>query len=240
MAGILVQLLISWALLRLFEKQDLKALGFAPTRARMKDLTIGLLAPVIYFTLLFFALSYLGHNPYSANPNYTSKDFFAGVWYLFKSVAFENLIFTGAILYILIKRLGATKAALASAVAFGVYHWFSWNLFTQPAAMAVTFFTTGLAGFVWALAFAKTGSVYLPFSLHFGVDFVFSIIFSKDNNLGPQLLVKAYEVDPTSPGIAVSILMTALYFLGFPALIFLYLKTIKRKSGNEILFPTPK
>ncbi|GAB3296161.1 CPBP family intramembrane glutamic endopeptidase [Hymenobacter humi] len=237
MAGILVQLLISWVLLRAFEKQDLSALGLAPTNARVKDFVIGLLMPVVYFTVLFSALSYLGHNPYHANPNYTSKEFFVGVWYLLKSVAFENLIFTGAILYILIKRLGTTKAALASAVAFGVYHWFSWNLFSQPTAMAVTFFTTGVAGFVWALAFAKTASVYLPFSLHFGVDFVFSILFSQDKSLGPQLLIKTYEADPTSPGTAVSILMMALYFLGFPVLTCLYLKTRKQKSGNTGLFP---
>ena len=155
------------------------------------------------------------------------SNFFEAIWYLFKAVCFETLLFNGALLYILIKRVGATKATLGSAIAFGIYHWFSWQLFGQPVAMAVTFFTTGLAGYLWALAYEKTKSLYLPFALHFGVDFVFSIVFSKDKSIGQQLFVQAYSIDPYNPGPVISIVMMLLYFLGLPTLTFLYLKKLK-------------
>lgn len=157
-------------------------------------------------------------------------------WYLFKSVTFETLIFEGALLYILIQRIGAAKAILVSGFAFGIYHWFSWNLFGQPAAMAIVFVTTGLAGWLWALAFRVTGSIYLPFALHYGVNFASSILFSKDKSIGVQMFDRHFEQDPYTPGVILSVLLIACYYIGFPLLTWLYL----RKRGKEKPGVTPQ
>lgn len=227
MLGIIIQLIISWALLYFIQKKDLSALGLVPTKQRIDQFATGLLLPVFYYSILLFGLAYLGKNSFKLNPTFTLNDLGRSILYLLKSVAFENLIFTGALLYILIKRLGPNKAILISAIAFGIYHWFSWNLFGDPSAMAITFFTTGVVGYVWALAFYKTGSVYLPFALHFGIDFVNMVVFSTDKNFGRQLLVPTFDNNPSSPGTILSIIGIALYFIGFPLLTYFYIRSIQ-------------
>jgi membrane protease YdiL (CAAX protease family) len=52
-----------------------------------------------------------------------------GTWWTLFSVLYEELIFRGVVLYILIKRIGEVKAILISCIAFGIYHWFSYGLF---------------------------------------------------------------------------------------------------------------
>lgn len=89
------------------------------------------------------------------------------------------MIFRGAVLYILIWKIGANKAILISAIAFGIYHWFSYGVLGNIAAMIFVFIGTGLMGYAWALAFAKTKSIMLPFGLHLGRNFVYNTIFSK-------------------------------------------------------------
>jgi membrane protease YdiL (CAAX protease family) len=229
MLGIVVQLIVSWLLLYFFEKENLSVLGFAPTKQRLIDFAIGTALPVVYFSIVFLAISYFADNPYKLNPDYTSGKFFSSLLYILKSVVFENLIFTGALLYILIKRIGATRATIVSGVAFGIYHWFSWNLFGQPFPMAVVFLSTGVVGYLWALAFYNTGSVYLPFALHLGVNFVTMILFSKDKSLGMQLLINSFEKDPSVPGGVISLILALLYFLGFPLLSYFYIRTRKRR-----------
>lgn len=227
MIGILVELLISWALLRLFEKRNLEAIGIEPSAQRLKYLGVGLLFPILYYSILFIVLSYVGKNPYYLNNNYTSDQFFKAIWYVFKSVAFETLIFQGALLYILIKHFGSRKAIFISAVSFGIYHWFSWNLFGQLSAMMITFLTTGLMGYLWAMAFEKSKSIYLPLAIHFGFNFTSMVLFSKDKNIGQQLLIQTYTIDPYSPGTIVSIILLTCYFIGFPLLLFWYLRKIQ-------------
>jgi len=230
MIGILVQLLISWVLLRLIEKKNLIAIGIELSSQRLKYLCVGLLFPILYYSILFIVLSYIGKNPYHLNNNYTPTNFLEAIWYVFKSVAFETLIFQGALLFILINYLGSTKAILISAVSFGIYHWFSWNLFGQLSAMIITFLTTGVMGYLWAVAFDKTKSIYLPFALHFGSNFTSMILFSKDKNIGHQLFIQTYTADPYSPGTMISILLLLCYFIGFPILLFFYLRRIQRIS----------
>ncbi len=109
-----------------------------------------------------------------------------GLWYVFKSVLFEELLFRGALLYILIKRIGPAKAVLISAIAFGIYHWFTIG-FGKPTQMAYIFLVMGLAGYAFAKAFGKTGTILLPFALHFGFNVAIMILFSQNSGIGPQL-----------------------------------------------------
>lgn len=228
MMGIVVELLISWLLLKLILKQNLEALGFKPNGERLTALLAGLFWPVVYVGLFEYSVSLLVHNPYLLNPNYNLKAFWNASAYIFRSVAYEDLIFRGALLYILIKKLGAQKAVWISAIAFGIYHWFSWSLFGNPVQMAIVFLMTGAGGYVFALAFEKTRSVYLPFALHFGIDFANMVLFSQDKGMGRQVLIKAFEKDPVSPGSFISIIVLAINFTGFPLLTWLLLWKMKR------------
>ena len=115
-------------------------------------------------------------------------------WWDVRSVLFEEFIFRGALLYIAIKKLGLDKAVILSAASFGIYHWFSYGVLGNPVLMIVFFITTGLMGWVWALAFAKTNSMALPIGFHLGWNFVYNSIFSK-GPLGEQVLILSKSPD---------------------------------------------
>lgn len=123
------------------------------------------------------------------NPSLDWQLFINGAWYNIKSVLYEELIFRGVIFYILIKKLGGTKAILISATAFGIYHWFTYQVFNDPVKMIWIFLITFSAGFIYALGYYKTKSLYAPIGMHFGWNFVQSFIFSAGNT-GQGMLIE--------------------------------------------------
>jgi uncharacterized protein len=215
MLGILVELSSSWVLLYLLERRNLSVLGLTPTATRLGDLGAGLLLPLVLVVIYSLVVSRVAQNPYHRNLLYTWKDLWKATAYVFKSVAYENLIYSGAILYILIQRIGSRPAVWVSAVAFGIYHWFSFGVIGQIVPMVYLLLVMGLAGYLFSLAFEKTGSMYLAFALHFGFDFVSMVVFSGDDRIGPQLLVKTFAKDPVPPGTLLSILWMIIRILGF-------------------------
>lgn len=178
MAGILVILALSWLLLHLLEKKSILALGFSPIPKRLGQFAIGFLITAVLCTsveLLNTTLRQASFNIHEeAGISLIAKLF----WWDFKSVLTEELIFRGALLVILIERIGAQKAILISAAAFGIYHWFSFGIFGNIVPMVVVFIGTGLMGYAWALAFAKTKSILLPLGLHLGWNFTFNSVYS--------------------------------------------------------------
>ena len=60
--------------------------------------------------------------------------------------------------------------------------------FGNPVQMIFIFCMTGIWGFMFAMAFAKTKSLYLPIGLHLGWNLISTVIFSQ-GPLGNQLLI---------------------------------------------------
>lgn len=195
MLGIAIILAVSIGLLRLADHKVSDVLGIRPTRSRLMIFLNGLwLSAVICGLYHMLSLAFV-ENSWMLNPGFTLKQTVESLWWVFKSVLFEELIFRGVLLYFAVRKLGVMKASLLSAVCFGVYHWFSYNTFGQPVQMLIVFFMTGLFGFALAYAFAKTRSFYLPLALHLGWNMVHIIVFSA-GPIGPQVLVKLNTVRP--------------------------------------------
>lgn len=188
MIGILVAIAISWLLLYLIEKKNILALGFLPIGKRLKQFLIGFLITGILCILVQFLESYLKSSTWILNKDITSGIIIKSFWWDFKSVFTEELIFRGALLYILIQKIGSRKSILISAIAFGIYHWFSYGVLGNVMAMILVFIGTGLMGYAWAWAFSKTKSIMLPFGLHLGWNFIYNTIFSK-GPLGESVLI---------------------------------------------------
>lgn len=189
MVGIIIQLIISWILLWYFDKSSLAALGIAPTGKRVLLFLTGfLLAAFVSILYNILTIAFV-HNGWVINKQFSAAAALQSTWWVLRSVLFEELIFRGALLYLAIKRWGAPRASIFSAVCFGVYHWFSYGALGNPVAMVFIFLLTGIAGFTFAYAFAKTGSLYLPVSLHFGWNLVHIVVFS-NGPLGSQLYQK--------------------------------------------------
>ena len=188
MIEILVAIGISYLLLYLIEKKNILALGFLPIGKRFLQFLIGFLISGILCVIVQYLESYLKSSTWILNKDITSGIILKSFWWDIKSVFTEELIFRGALLYILIQKIGSGRSILISAIAFGIYHWFSYGVLGNIMAMIFVFIGTGLMGYAWAWAFSKTKSIMLPFGLHLGWNFIYNTIFSK-GPLGELLLI---------------------------------------------------
>jgi len=189
MLGIIVEIALSIALLWIFCKKPITVLGIKPSLHRLKVFLFGMLVMALLCTFNLWAQTYFKQTNYVLNPDYGFMDALNGIYWTIKAAMFEELIFRGAILYILMRKLGWLWGCLISAAAFGVYHWFSYNMFDRGLIpMAYVFLMTGAAGWMFAYTFYKTKSIYTPLGLHFGW-IVMSIVLFSAGPLGNSLFV---------------------------------------------------
>lgn len=224
MIGIIIELIISWLLLNFIAKKDLSVLGFKPTPTRLVHWSIGLLLAAAVCTLYHIMTTAFINNGWILNKQLTLSVLLMGIWWVLKSVLFEELLFRGALLYLAIEKWGTTKACILSAVCFGVYHWFSYSAFGNPFQMVIIFVMTSIFGWMLAVSFAKTKSLYLPIGLHLGWN-LFNILIFSNGPLGKQLFIKANTNH--LEGIP-SLLVFLFQILALPLLILAYFKLKKK------------
>jgi len=177
MIGLLVILVISGLLLHFFEKKNLEVLGVLPNKKRLKQFLFGL-GLIISINLIAAGIGSLLK---SIDWQYTGSDFqtfLKAAYYHLRSALTEDLIFRGALLYILIQRLGAKWALIIAAICFGVYHVFSYDMNKSTIVPIIyVVMVTGFTGYVWAYIFYKTKSIALGLGLHFGYNLFMSCIY---------------------------------------------------------------
>lgn len=188
MVGILVLIALSWVILYLVEKKSIMALGIRPVTLRIKQLLFGFITTSLLCIGTELLEMALGGSLLRVSEGFIFSQFVKMLWWDIRSVVTEELIFRGALLYILIRRLGLTAGLLISSVAFGAYHWFTMGILGNIVPMVVIFVGTGLMGYAWALAFAKTRSIVMPIGFHLGWNFTLNTIFS-GGPLGNGLLL---------------------------------------------------
>jgi membrane protease YdiL (CAAX protease family) len=235
MIGIIVQLAISWVIIWLVEKRNLSVLGFYPTKKRLSDFVIFFLITAACSASDFILRMLFAEQRWELNPGLSFSLIIKGLWWNLKSVMFEELIFRGVLLYILIKRMGALWGIIISSAAFGVYHWFSHETFGDPGPMIITFITTGLMGAIYAYGYAKTYSLYIPIAIHLGWNLIRSVGFSA-TVIGDQLMVQVKPV----PEVQVSyfIYYLIVFFPMLSALLINFLM-LKKKKQVELLPAQP-
>ncbi|MTH15484.1 CPBP family intramembrane glutamic endopeptidase [Flavobacterium sp. LC2016-01] len=227
MIGILVELLLSWLILWMFDKSNLSVLGFKITTNQSLNFIFGFLGASLFCVLYYFSYSVYAANSITVNKQFTFIQFLHSFWWVLSSVLFEELIFRGALLYILIKKFGIKYACIASAIAFGIYHWFSFGVIGNPASMLVVFIMTGIWGLMYAFAYAKTKSLYLPIGLHLGWNLIHIAVFSK-GPLGHQFLIVS---DKKLEGIE-SLIFFILQIIVLPVVTYLCLKKNKQNPDK--------
>jgi membrane protease YdiL (CAAX protease family) len=220
MLGLLIELIVSWLLLWIFCKADLRVLGIVPTKSRMLNLVFGFLIAAACCTAYYLSFSVFTTHRWTFNPDFTSKIFAKSSLWTLVSVLYEELLFRGAILYILIQKVGVKTACIISAVCFGIYHWFTSGALGDPVQMIIIFIMTGIWGLMFAMAFAKTRSLYLPIGIHLGWN-LFNIVVFSHGPLGNQLLIGAGE---QRLGAFLSILVFVFQILAVPVISYLYMR----------------
>jgi membrane protease YdiL (CAAX protease family) len=226
MIGIAIALAISWILLYALERKSIHALGLVPWPKRLLEFGIGILVTGLLCCGVQFLRHTLRSSEWSLNTEFSRALLFDRFLWDLKSVVTEELIFRGALLYVLIHRLGVSKGTLISAIAFGVYHWFSFGIIGNSSAMIVVFIGTGLMGYAWAWAFAKTGSIAMPIGLHLGWNFTFNTIFS-NGPLGNGLLL-------TKSDITVPEWFSLVGLWGVPLIVLLFVKYFVKWEAEKI------
>jgi len=223
MIGLIVQLLISWLIIWLVEKKSLFVLGFLPTRQRVKDFLLVFLLTAACCTTGVLLKLYAGHQQWVVNPKLSADLIFEGTWWNIMSVLFEELIFRGVLLYILIKRLGPLRAIIISAVAFGIYHWFSFGVIGNVPQMIIVFLTTGVMGLLLAYGYSKTFSLYIPLGIHLGWNLTQIFVFSQ-GPIGNGIFIPADPAPFRTGSYFIFFAVTFLPMILAMALNFLYIK----------------
>ena len=193
MIGLLVVFLFSWFLLAKVAREPLTVLGMAPSKRRLKELLVGGLFMAAVGVINFVWQAHFKQISYQLNLDYGVGALLGGSFWILKAVVLEELVFRGALLYLLTKYIGTVRACLLSSVLFGIYHWFSYGVFgSRLVLMVYIFLVTGAGGWMFSFAFAKTKSLYAPTGLHLGWNLVTAIVFSS-GPIGTQLLVEQGE-----------------------------------------------
>lgn len=178
MLGLLVIIVISGFLLYVFEKENIHVLGVFPVREKTTQFLIGF-GVIMLISLVNILIEKFVLKVEWQLASFDYRTILSALWYHFKSALTEDLVFRGAILYILIKRLSANKAIVMSAIVFGVYHWFSYGIIGERVILlAYVFLITGFTGYVWAFTFYKTKSIMLGLGFHLGVNFINACFFT--------------------------------------------------------------
>jgi len=232
MIAILIALLLSYFLLR-YTKNDFSVLGLTPSLQRIYYFLMGLIVAVAFMFALKFAIAYAVQNPYLVNKDYQLNSFFSALWYVVKGVVLEELVFRGAIFYLLIQKIGFKRAIWISAFAFGMYHWFSYGIIGQPIQMLIVLAMTGSVGYVLGFAYHRSKTLYLPIALHLGYNVANMIVFSAEENIGAQLLEKKYLTDPIEPSAWLGLPLILLYYVGFQLICYFLIKSIKEPLATN-------
>ena len=193
MIGLLVVFLLSWLLLHKVAREPIAVLGFAPSGRRLIEFLVGGLFMAGVGVINFLWQAHFKKIGYQLNPDYGVGQMLAGSFWVLRAVVLEELVFRGALLYMLIRSIGAVRACLLSSLGFGVYHWFSYDVFgSRLVLMVYVLLVTGSGGWMFSYAFAKTRSLYAPTGLHLGWNLVAAVVFSS-GPIGSQLLLPQGE-----------------------------------------------
>ena len=229
MLGIAVVILATWLLLRFVVREPFEVLGVVPTRRRLLELLAGTLFMALVAVINFVWQAQVKEISYQVNPDYGLWQALNGSFWIFRAVLFEELVFRGVLLYLLIRYLGVITGCLVSSVVFGVYHWFSYEVLGERwILMAYIFLVTGAGGWMFAFAFAKTKSLYAPVGLHFGWNFITAVVFSA-GPIGSQLLLEQGEAVAKSEWY--TLLFFSLQAIVAPGLVTWYLQRVYRAES---------
>jgi membrane protease YdiL (CAAX protease family) len=174
--------LISWLIIYLIEKRNIFKAWIKPIKKRLTEFIKGfsLMASLCIITQLI--LSMVSNSTWELSNDLNLNKLLSSISYDLNSVLFEELLFRGVLLYLLIKYLHSRSGVLISSIAFGVYHWFTNGVFGNLPAMVLVFLVTGFMGYVFATSYHKTKSLVLPIGLHLGWNLTNHNIFSNGPN----------------------------------------------------------
>lgn len=230
MIGLII-ITITYLFLRI-ENRNLSVIGFNKPLQRSTEFLIGLLVAALFVTSQFILKAHFSGFDWVLNPELSWDLVLESVRWNINSVLFEELLFRGYLLYKAIELFGRRKGCFLSAIAFGVYHWFSYGVLGNVVQMAYVFLLTGLFGLTLAFAFERTKSIFLPIALHLGWNLTTIFVFS-NGPLGKQLLIPSVANPDQMKGYEQNIISLLIPAMFFALVLWIVLFGVKRYRNQE-------
>lgn len=195
MLGLLVIIVVSWVLLHFIEKKNIEVLGVIPYGKRIAQFLIGMLFIMLLNILVIYIETLVLKVDWKLNDTIDYTLIFESFVYHIRSALTEDFVFRGAILYILISKIGSKKAILISAIIFGIYHVFSYGMTgSKIIPIVYVILITGFTGYVWAYTFHKTKSIMLALGFHLGHNLLMTF-FYESNPYGELIFMELSKIN---------------------------------------------
>ena len=221
---------ISWIILKIFAKNNLSVLGLIPTRKISSYFLILFICSAFFSATTFLLKMYFTKEEYVISEFFTFKNSLIETWYQIRTVLTEELICRGALLYILIKKIGSKKGIIISSLFFAVLHWLNNGIWGDLMQMIIVFTFTFFMGLLLAYSFSKTYSLLIPFAIHLGWNLTQNYIFPDSEN-GNHIFVLAK--DPPTVTISYFAFFTMILFPKVAVILFNYLIVKKYAKGRS-------
>lgn len=177
MLQIIGLLVISWLLVWLFSKKNLSVLGGKLTKERLFYFIILFIVSSLISATTFLLKMYFAKEEYALNQSLTTEVFFTEIGKQIRTVLTEELMCRGVLLYILIKKIGQTKALFFSSLFFAALHGLNSEIWRNGTQMILVFIFTFAMGLLLAYSYARTYSLLMPFAIHLGWNLTQNFIF---------------------------------------------------------------
>lgn len=164
--SLLVTVLSIWIIVHFVERRPLASLGLSLGWPTIRHLLIGFLVGIVIqdstiYAILYSRFGLLPKWPFFA-PIPDLSRFVTVAWDLLLVAVYEELYFRGYLLQVLLEGVSTVPAVLLISIVFGLGHYYETGWASVLGA--------GLAGVLYAIAYLKTRSLWLPIGIHFGFD----------------------------------------------------------------------
>jgi len=168
-------LVITWLMLRVFDRQPLLSVGLSPRGSAVRELAAGLGIGFVLaegVIVLEIATRLVAIEATAAADSAGAVALVSITGMLLTAAAWEELLFRGYPFQRLVSSWGPVAATLVLSALFGLLH------LSNPAHTLLSTANTALAGILLALTYLKTRGLWLPIGLHFSWNFTMGFLYS--------------------------------------------------------------
>jgi len=174
-AALIAGFIVFTRLLDRWEGDPWRYIGLPSGRSAVSQTLIGIAIGAVLITVAVAAIGLIGQLTFSANFALTAITHELAVAVLLLGGAMlEELMFRGYPFQRLVESVGSVGAILILSGIFGAIHLGNPN---AGGFLSWGFFNTILVGVLFAYAYLRTRSLWLPFGMHFGWNFFLGVVY---------------------------------------------------------------
>lgn len=233
--GITTLLAAVWLLLRFADKRRFSSIGFGP-RGMVKDLGLGTLLGFGLIALTALVLLISGNARAEIVGSVHGPVLWVSAVATLLNAATQEVLVRGYILQTIRLRFGEALAVFVSSLIFAAMHPLAFSGETPLPALNIF-----IIGVLFGIAYARTGSLWLPIAAHFGWNYMLGpvlglIVSGRDITGGWQLMKLSGSAGMAGGnfGLEGSIITTVVCLLAIPAII-----AMTRNRNRHLNFVDP-